>query len=75
MTSVTPKAYIIDASTPEELASNCRFQLENVEGWIAQATRGRAGAMEVAAIKAECLLTAVQLLVDSFKNAEKSAKA
>ena len=48
------------ASTPAEHLSNCRFQLENIEGYL-DFSPG------MAAAKAKCLLDAAGLLVAAFE--------
>jgi hypothetical protein len=52
--------FYINAKTPKEHASNVRFQLENVEGWLGVEE------LECARIKAECLLNDAQKLVASL---------
>jgi hypothetical protein len=58
--------YTPNPKTPREHLDNCRFQLENVQGWMT------ANDNEVARIKAECLVRAAVELVAalSLKEAE-----
>ena len=53
--------YIPNAHTPEEHASNCHFQLDNVQGWLKRGDR------EAAHIKATCLLRSAEALVAEFE--------
>jgi hypothetical protein len=53
-------AYLASAQTPQEVASNVRFQLENVEGWLS------VNELECARIKADCLLEEAQKLVKAL---------
>lgn len=49
--------YTANPKTPREHLDNCRFQVENVQGWLT------ADDLAVARIKAECLVrSAVELV-------------
>lgn len=61
--------YISNPRTLEEHLHNCRFQLENIEGWLALGANhpGKASAgVESAAVKANCLLSDVKALVEAL---------
>lgn len=60
--------YNPNARTPEEHLTNCRFQLENVAGYLEMAADFKKPAhRHAAAIKANCLLESAQLLVAAFE--------
>lgn len=53
--------YIQNPTTTAELQNNVQFQLDNVLGWLSVRN------YENALIKAECLVSALQALVDHDK--------
>lgn len=62
-------SYINSPKTPREHLDNCRFQLENVQGWIGAAEDS------VALIKARCLLRETELLIAALSRAAATKEA
>lgn len=60
-------SYINRPKTPREHLDNCQFQIANVEGWLG------ASDLQVARIKAECLLRDATALVQSLSETENGA--
>lgn len=65
---MSAEKFISDPKTPEEFASNVRFQLENVEGFLGvYRLKDAPDFLAMAALKAECLKQAATRLEDFLR--------
>lgn len=59
----TPSLFIQNATTAEQHASNVRFQLDNVNGFLCMGRGGKNSGLYAARAKAECCLRSAELLL------------